>query len=32
VRIAQYPNIEYLTKPLTEEKMQRLLAKRFAVA
>ena len=30
-RVAQYPNIEYLTKPLTEEKMQRLLAKRFAV-
>ena len=29
-RVAQYPNIEYLTKPLTEEKMQRLLAKRFA--
>ncbi|MVN78577.1 response regulator [Hymenobacter sp. HMF4947] len=31
-RVAQYPNVEYLTKPLTEEKMQRLLAKRFAVA
>jgi len=30
-RVAQYPNVEYLTKPLTEEKMQRLLAKRFAV-
>ncbi|RZL13666.1 MAG: response regulator [Hymenobacter sp.] len=29
-RVAQYPNVEYLTKPLTEEKMQRLLAKRFA--
>ncbi len=28
-RVAQYPNIEYLTKPLTEEKMQSLLAKRF---
>jgi len=28
-RVAQYPNVEYLTKPLTEEKMQRLLAKRF---
>ncbi|MGI4875157.1 MAG: response regulator [Janthinobacterium lividum] len=31
-RVAQYPNIEYLTKPLTEEKMQILLAKRFAMA
>ncbi len=31
-RVAQYPNVEYLTKPLTEEKMQRLLAKRFAVS
>ena len=30
VRVAEYPNVEYLTKPLTEEKMQRLLAKRFA--
>lgn len=30
-RVAQYPNVEYLTKPLTEEKMQRLLAKRFQV-
>jgi CheY-like chemotaxis protein len=29
-RVAQYPNVEYLTKPLTEEKMQRLLAKRFS--
>ncbi|GAB3637679.1 response regulator [Hymenobacter arcticus] len=29
-RVAQYPNVEYLTKPLTEEKMQRLLTKRFA--
>ena len=28
-RVAQYPNVEYLTKPLTEEKMQKLLAKRF---
>ena len=28
-RVAQYPNVEYLTKPLTEEKLQRLLAKRF---
>jgi CheY-like chemotaxis protein len=31
-RVAQYPNVEYLTKPLTEEKMQRLLTKRFASA
>ena len=31
-RVAQYPNVEYLTKPLTEEKMQRLLVKRFAAA
>ncbi|MGI4833914.1 MAG: response regulator [Janthinobacterium lividum] len=30
-RVAKYPNVEYLTKPLTEEKMQRLLAKRFPV-
>jgi len=29
-RVAQYPNVEYLTKPLTEEKMTMLLAKRFA--
>lgn len=29
-RVAQYPNVEYLTKPLTEEKMQKLLGKRFA--
>ncbi len=28
-RVAQYPNVEYLTKPLTEEKMRKLLAKRF---
>ena len=28
-RVAQYPNVEYLTKPLTEEKMRRLLEKRF---
>ena len=28
-RVAQYPKVEYLTKPLTEEKLQRLLAKRF---
>ena len=31
-RVAQYPNVEYLTKPLTEEKLQRLLAKRFAIS
>jgi CheY-like chemotaxis protein len=31
-RVAQYPNVEYLTKPLTEEKLQRLLAKRFDVS
>ncbi len=29
-RVAQYPNVEYLTKPLTEEKLEKLLAKRFA--
>ena len=28
-RVAQYPNVEYLTKPLTEEKMRKLLEKRF---
>lgn len=28
-RVAQYPNVEYLTKPLTEEKMTKLLEKRF---
>ncbi|MFD1468759.1 response regulator [Hymenobacter caeli] len=28
-RVAEYPNVEYLTKPLTEEKMQKLLEKRF---
>jgi CheY-like chemotaxis protein len=28
-RVAQYPNIEYLSKPLTEEKMSKLLQKRF---
>jgi CheY-like chemotaxis protein len=31
-RVAEYPNVEYLTKPLTEEKMQKLLNKRFAAA
>jgi two-component SAPR family response regulator len=30
-RVAQYPNVEYLTKPLTEEKLQRLLSKRFNI-
>ena len=29
-RVAQYPNVEYLTKPLTVVKMQKLLTKRFA--
>lgn len=29
VRVAVHPNVEYLTKPLTEEKMQKLLQKRF---
>ena len=28
-RVAKYPNVEYLTKPLTEEKMTKLLEKRF---
>ena len=28
-RVAQYSNVEYLTKPLTEEKMRKLLEKRF---
>lgn len=28
-RVGQYPNIEYLSKPLTEEKMGKLLQKRF---
>ena len=31
-RVAQYPNVEYLTKPLTEEKMRKLLEKRFQQA
>ncbi|WP_345220479.1 response regulator [Hymenobacter koreensis] len=31
-RVAQYEGVEYLAKPLTEEKMQRLLQKRFALA
>lgn len=29
VRVAQYPGVEYLAKPLTEEKMTKLLEKRF---
>jgi len=28
-RVAQYPDVEYLAKPLTEEKMTKLLKKRF---
>ncbi|GAB3234610.1 response regulator [Hymenobacter seoulensis] len=28
-RVAQYEGVEYLAKPLTEEKMQKLLQKRF---
>ena len=28
-RVAQYPGVEYLAKPLTEEKMAKLLEKRF---
>lgn len=28
-RVAQYQRVEYLAKPLTEEKMQKLLEKRF---
>ena len=28
-RVAQYPGVEYLAKPLTEEKMTKLLEKRF---
>ena len=28
-RVAKFPNVEYLTKPLTEEKMRKLLEKRF---
>ncbi|WP_019946103.1 response regulator [Hymenobacter aerophilus] len=28
-RVAQYPNVEYLAKPLTEEKLSKLLEKRF---
>ena len=31
-RVAEFPNVEYLTKPLTEEKMQKLLDKRFQQA
>ncbi|WP_400192178.1 response regulator [Hymenobacter sp. B81] len=29
-RVAQYEGVEYLAKPLTEEKMQKLLDKHFA--
>ncbi|MCA8832682.1 response regulator [Hymenobacter pini] len=28
-RVAQYEGVEYLAKPLTEEKMEKLLQKRF---
>lgn len=28
-RVAQYAGVEYLAKPLTEEKMQKLMEKRF---
>lgn len=31
-RVAQYEGVEYLAKPLTEEKMQKLLQKRFELA
>lgn len=31
-RVAQYPDVEYLAKPLTEEKMEKLMKKRFALA
>lgn len=30
-RVAQYEGVEYLAKPLTEEKMQKLLDKRFSL-
>lgn len=29
VRVAKFKDVEYLAKPLTEEKMQKLLQKRF---
>ncbi|MBC6988145.1 MULTISPECIES: response regulator [Hymenobacter] len=29
IRVAQHEGVEYLAKPLTEEKMQKLLKKRF---
>ncbi|SMB88285.1 response regulator receiver and SARP domain protein [Hymenobacter roseosalivarius DSM 11622] len=29
-RVAQYPDVEYLAKPLTEEKLNKLMSKRFA--
>jgi CheY-like chemotaxis protein len=31
-RVSQFKDVEYLTKPLTEEKMQKLLAKRFSLS
>ncbi|WP_139924484.1 response regulator [Hymenobacter sp. DG01] len=31
-RVAQYEGVEYLAKPLTEEKMQKLMQKRFVAA
>jgi two-component SAPR family response regulator len=31
-RVAQYPDVEYLAKPLTEEKLNKLMQKRFAEA
>lgn len=31
-RVAQYPDVEYLAKPLTEEKMEKLLKKRFSLS
>ena len=31
-RVAQFKDVEYLTKPLTEEKMQKLMAKRFSAS
>lgn len=31
-RVAQYPDVEYLAKPLTEEKLNKLMLKRFAEA
>ncbi|OUJ73035.1 response regulator [Hymenobacter crusticola] len=31
-RVSQFKDVEYLTKPLTEEKMQKLLTKRFSLS